>query len=53
MSALIVSQERLHETHSSFKGRILGTLLGIAVQREFAGVHLIRISAEGRSTPSS
>jgi uncharacterized membrane protein YccC len=31
MSALIVSQERLHETHSSFAGRILGTLLGIAV----------------------
>jgi uncharacterized membrane protein YccC len=31
MSALIVSQERLHETHSSFAGRILGTLVGIAV----------------------
>ncbi|EJL50721.1 putative membrane protein [Rhizobium sp. CF122] len=31
MSAVIVSQERLHETHSSIRGRILGTLLGIAV----------------------
>jgi uncharacterized membrane protein YccC len=31
MSALIVSQERLHETHSSCAGRIVGTLLGIAV----------------------
>jgi uncharacterized membrane protein YccC len=31
MSAVIVSQERLHETHSSLRGRIFGTLLGIAV----------------------
>ena len=31
MSALIVSQERLHETRSSLTGRILGTLLGIVV----------------------
>jgi uncharacterized membrane protein YccC len=31
MSALIVSQERLHETRSSFAGRVLGTLLGIAL----------------------
>ncbi|GLR56772.1 FUSC family protein [Rhizobium indigoferae] len=31
MSAVIVSQERLHETHSSLKGRIFGTLLGIVV----------------------
>ncbi|HUB14130.1 MAG TPA: FUSC family protein [Acetobacteraceae bacterium] len=31
MSALIVSQERLAETRSSFIGRILGTMLGIAV----------------------
>jgi uncharacterized membrane protein YccC len=31
MSAVIVSQERLHETRSSLAGRILGTLLGIGV----------------------
>ncbi|HTO62139.1 MAG TPA: FUSC family protein [Bradyrhizobium sp.] len=31
MSAVIVSQERLHETRSSLYGRILGTLLGIGV----------------------
>ena len=31
MSAMIVSQERLHETRSSLTGRILGTLLGIGV----------------------
>jgi uncharacterized membrane protein YccC len=31
MSAVIVSQERLHETRSFLKGRILGTLLGIAI----------------------
>src|SRR5579859_7157748 len=31
MSALIVSQERLHETRSSLSGRILGTLVGMAV----------------------
>ncbi|HVI88977.1 MAG TPA: FUSC family protein [Dongiaceae bacterium] len=31
MSALIVSQERLHETRSSLTGRVLGTLLGIMV----------------------
>ena len=31
MSALIVSQAHLHETHSSFQGRILGTLLGLGV----------------------
>jgi len=31
MSAVIVSQERLHETRSSLAGRVLGTLLGIGV----------------------
>jgi uncharacterized membrane protein YccC len=31
MSALIVSQERLSETNSSLGGRILGTLVGMAV----------------------
>jgi hypothetical protein len=31
MSAMIVSQERLHETRSSLAGRIFGTLLGIGV----------------------
>ncbi len=31
MSALIVSQERLHETRSSLAGRILGTLLAMGV----------------------
>ena len=31
ISALIVSWERLQDTHSSFTGRILATLLGIAV----------------------
>jgi uncharacterized membrane protein YccC len=31
MSGVIVSQERLHETHSSLLGRILGTLVGIVV----------------------
>jgi len=31
MSALIVSQVNLHETRSSFQGRLLGTLLGIGV----------------------
>jgi uncharacterized membrane protein YccC len=31
MSAVIVSQERLHDTRSSLKSRVLGTLLGIVV----------------------
>jgi len=31
MSAVIVSQERLHETRTSLKSRVLGTLLGIVV----------------------
>ena len=31
MSAVIVSQERLHETRSSLRGRVIGTLLGIIV----------------------
>ena len=31
MSAVIVSQEHLHETRSSLLGRIFGTLLGIGV----------------------
>jgi uncharacterized membrane protein YccC len=31
MSAVIVSQEHLHETRSTLVGRILGTLLGICV----------------------
>jgi uncharacterized membrane protein YccC len=31
ISALIISQERLHETRSSLMGYVLGTLLGIAV----------------------
>ena len=31
MSAVIVSQEQLHETRSSLAGRILGTLLGVGV----------------------
>lgn len=31
MSALIVSQVNLHETRSSFQGRLLGTLLGLGV----------------------
>lgn len=31
MSALVVSQEQLHETRSSLTGRILGTLVGMAV----------------------
>lgn len=31
MSAVIVSQERLHETRSSLTGRILGTLFGMVV----------------------
>jgi uncharacterized membrane protein YccC len=31
MSAVVVSQEHLHETRSSLAGRILGTLLGVGV----------------------
>jgi len=31
MSAIVVSQEHLHETRSSLAGRILGTLLGVGV----------------------
>jgi uncharacterized membrane protein YccC len=31
MSALIVSQERLHETQSSLTGRVLGTLVGLGI----------------------
>src|SRR5262245_13625982 len=44
MSAVIVSQEHLHETRSSLIGRIFGTLLGIGVT---AGVSEVssRISA--------
>jgi uncharacterized membrane protein YccC len=44
MSALIVSQEHLHETRSSFQGRILGTLLGIGVA-VMVGEAAARISA--------
>ncbi|MGO9359642.1 MAG: FUSC family protein [Xanthobacteraceae bacterium] len=38
MSAVIVSQEQLHETGSSLTGRVLGTLLGIAVTVSVSGI---------------
>jgi len=49
MSAVIVSQERLHETQSSLAGRILGTLCGIAVTalvRELASPIAVSISVQ-------
>jgi uncharacterized membrane protein YccC len=44
MSALIVSQAHLHETRSSFQGRILGTLLGLGVA-VLVGAAAARIAA--------
>ena len=42
MSALVVSQEKLADTESSFKGRIAGTLIGIGagVMAHIAAPHL-------------
>jgi hypothetical protein len=49
MSAVIVSQERLHETRSSLAGRILGTLLGVGVTRTGTRMAVVRAAPASRA----